>query len=553
MGDRAPIYTSETTGSDDTGNGSEGTPFKTVLRAMHYAKQEPFPDIFVDSKDSSVKYELISQAQKKKIKKIWVRECYKDADKAAAIEKREAEDAARREQNLEEAKKIVIAEDPSLPKAMEMKIRELTKNKGKRMRVFGWVHNLRRQGKAIMFVVLRDGTGFLQCVLSDKLCQTVNALKLTTECTVLITGIVNDVPEGKSAPGNIELLADYWEMIGEAPAGGIDNVINDESHVDVLLDNRHLALRSETLSKIMKARSVIMQCFRDHFFERHYTEVFPPTLVQCQVEGGSTLFKLDYFGEEAYLTQSSQLYLETMLPSLGDVFCVAMSYRAEQSRTRRHLAEYTHIEAEFVYITFDELLNRIEDMIVDVAERAMKSPIGEIIKELNPSFEPPKKPFKRMTYVDAIEYCRAHDILKEDGTHFDFGDDIPEMPERKMTDQIGEPILLNRFPAEIKSFYMQRDAADNRVTESVDVLMPGVGEIVGGSMRVWKEESLTEGFKRENIDMANYFWYIDQRRFGTCPHGGFGLGFERFLTWILGRYHIRDVILYPRFVGRCKP
>lgn len=550
-GDKPPIYTSEKTGSDETGDGSESKPFKSVLQAMRHAKLEPFPPIFVDSKkeDGSEKYEPVSQAQMKKVKKIWVREGHKNADR----EKREAEDLERREKNFEEAKKIVIAEDPSLPAAKEAKIRELKALVGSRVRVFGWVHHLRRQGKAMMFIVLRDGTGFLQCVLSDKLCQTVDALKLTTESTVVITGALSAVPEGKTAPGGIELTADFWTLMSEAPAGGMDNVLNEESHVDVLLDNRHLALRGETLSKIMRARSVIMQCFRDHFFSRHYNEVFPPTLVQCEVEGGSTLFKLDYFGEEAYLTQSSQLYLEVMLPALGDVFCVAQSYRAEQSRTRRHVAEFCHVEAEFANITFEELLNRIEDMIVDVTERAMNSPAGEIIKELNPSFVPPKKPFKRMAYVEALEYCREHNILKEDGTNFDFGDDIPEMPERKMTDQINEPILLNRFPAEIKSFYMQRDSVDRRVTESVDVLMPGVGEIVGGSMRMWKEDELVAAFERQGLSTKNYDWYIDLRRYGSCPHGGFGLGFDRFLTWMLGRHHIRDVVLFPRFVGRCKP
>ncbi|XP_003742548.1 asparagine--tRNA ligase, cytoplasmic [Galendromus occidentalis] len=548
-GDAAPIYTSEKNGNDETGDGSQENPFKTVLQAMRSAKQEPFPPIFVDGKKDDVKYEPISSAQLKKIKKAWTREGFKNADR----EKREAEDAERREKNFEEAKKITIEEDKSLPAAKQVKIRELQGHKDRRVRVFGWIHHLRRQSKAMFFIVLRDGTGFLQCVMNDKLCLTLDALKLTTESTILITGVVKDVLAGKTAPGGIELTADYWELVGDSPAGGMDNVLNEESHVDVLLDNRHLALRGETLSKIMRARSFIMQCFRDHFFSKYYVEVTPPTMIQCQVEGGSTLFKFDYFGEEAYLTQSSQLYLETMLPVLGDVFCVAQSYRAEQSRTRRHLAEYTHVEAEFVNISFDDLLDRIEDMIVDVSQRAMDSPAGDIIREINPSFVPPKKPFRRMKYTEAIEYCRQNAIMKEDGTQFEFGDDIPEMPERKMTDQINEPIMLNRFPAEIKSFYMPRDVEDNRVTESVDVLMPGVGEIVGGSMRIWKIDELMAGFKRENIDPANYDWYIDQRRFGTCPHGGFGLGFERFLTWMLGRHHIRDVVLYPRFVGRCKP
>jgi asparaginyl-tRNA synthetase len=208
---------------------------------------------------------------------------------------------------------------------------------------------------------------------------------LSTEASVKVYGVLKLVLDGKSAPGGHELTCDYWELIGSSPAGGAYNLVTEDSLIDVQLDQRHMMLRGDTLSKIFRVRSTVTQCFRDHFFHNGYIEVTPPTLVQTQVEGGATLFKLNYFGEEAYLTQSSQLYLETCIPALGDVFCICQSYRAEPSRTRRHIAEYSHIEAECPFITFDELLDKIEDLIVDVADRVMGIPhIAELVRDLNP-------------------------------------------------------------------------------------------------------------------------------------------------------------------------
>lgn len=487
----AEIYTSEKTGNDETGTGTEAAPFKTILRAMKHAGKEPFPAIHVDSKDekSEAKYELAAKSQLKKIQKLWVRDNNKSADKS----KREEEDAAKRQQNLEEAKQIIIKEDPSWPSATRIRIEKGEENRGIRVRIYGWVHRLRRQGKGLMFITLRDGSGFLQCVLTNELCQTYDAVVLSTESSVQLFGTLKAIPEGKSAPGGHELHVDYWELVGLAPPGGADAILNEEAQPDVQLDNRHIMIRGENTSKILRMRSVIMQAFRAHYFSHGYNEVTPPTLVQTQVEGGSTLFKLDFFGEQAYLTQSSQLYLETCIPALGDVFCLAQSYRAEQSRTRRHLAEYTHVEAECPFITFDDLLDRLEDLVCDVVDRVLKSPYGHMVKELNPDFVPPKKPFKRMNYSDAIIWLKENNVTKDDGTFYEFGEDIPEAPERKMTDTIGEPIMLCRFPAEIKSFYMAKCPEDRRLTESVDVLLPNVGEIVGGSMRSWDNEELLEG------------------------------------------------------------
>merc|ERR1712157_652409 len=342
-------------------------------------------------------------------------------------------------------------------------------------------------------------------------CQTYDFLTMQTESSIEIYGTLQPVKDGASAPGGHELIVDYWKLISNAPPGGISHVLNKDCDPDIALDNRHLVHRGKEASKMLKVRHHLLKSFRDHFHERGYYEVTPPTMVQTSVEGGSTLFELNYFGEPAYLTQSAQLYLETVCPAVGDCYTMAQSYRAEKSKTRRHVAEYTHVEAECPFITFDGkdgLLDRLEHLIVDVCDRMMKSDAGPLIQE---------------------------------------------MPERHMTDTINEIIMFHSFPAEIKSFYMPRREDDNRLTESVDVLIPGVGEIVGGSMRIWDLDELMKGYEREGIDPTNYYWYIDQRKFGSCPHGGYGLGLERFLTWLTGRHHIRDTCLYPRFIGRCKP
>lgn len=536
------VFTSEKRGCDDTGDGTREKPFKTVLKSL-LTYGEDSPTIYVDSKEKENEYDVIAKAQLKKQAKIY-------QQKKGKLEK-----SAKKETQTEvkEAKHIKLQLDESLPAAAEIKLRDAIKNREKRVVLKGWVHRKRQQSKSLMFVILRDGTGFIQCVFTGNLCRCDEALSLATETSIKVYGVIKEIPDGKSAPDGHELTADYWEVIGQSPPGGSDALFNEEAQIDVQLNNRHILLRGENTSKIMKIRSVAMMAFREHYISRGYFEVTPPTLVQTQCEGGSTLFEFEYFKEKAYLTQSSQLYLETVLPSLGDVFCIAQSYRAEQSRTRRHLAEYTHVEAECPFINFNDLLDRIEDLVVDVTERILKSPLGHLVEELNPGFQVPKKPFKRMDYSDGIKYLKEHGITKADGTFYEFGEDIPEAPERKMTDAIGEPILFCRFPKGIKSFYMSRCPEDNELTEAVDMLMPNVGEMIGGSMRMHDYDELMEAYKGADIDPKPYYWYTDQRKFGTCPHGGYGLGLERFLVWLLGRSHIREVCLYPRFIDRCTP
>lgn len=539
------VYTSEKFGCDETGDGTKDKPYKTVVKGLFHLKGivMPLTFILVDGTDGE-RYNRISPTKLKKMLKLY----------HAEVRKREKERLAKEAEELSIAVSaaIKLTLDPSLPTATECKIRDLKDKINQRVKVHGWAHRIRRQGRTLMFVILRDGTGFLQCVLSNDLCRTVDAVSLNTESTLMVYGTLGQVPMGKSAPGGMELQADYWELIGQSPAGGIDNALNTESDVDVQFDNRHLMLRGENTAKIMRAVDMIMSAFRDHYRDRKYVEVQPPTLVQTQVEGGSTLFSLPYFGETAYLSQSSQLYLETCIPSLGDVYCITRSYRAEKSRTRRHLSEYNHIEAECPFIDLNGLLDRIEDLVVDVTNRVMQR-CGDLVKEINPDFVAPQRPFKRMTYEEAIWQLHGLNLRKPDMTKYKFGDDIPEAPERRLVDLQGDMTFMTHFPAGLKAFYMQKSAHDKRLTDSVDLLAPGVGEIVGGSMRMTDMAELLEGYKNEGIDPAPYYWYTDQRQYGTCPHGGYGLGFERFCTWILGQKHIRDVCLYPRFTSRCKP
>jgi asparaginyl-tRNA synthetase len=427
---------------------------------------------------------------------------------------------------LDEAKKIVIEEDKSLPQPIKIKLddtdpKKITlgdgkDTKGTRVRVFGRVHRERRQ-KDVMFVTLRDGYGQMQVIFTGNLAKTYDALTLTRETSMEILGELRKIPEGAHAPNNRELHVDYYKIHdGWKAAGGDDAITNrvskDTEHA-TLLDLRHLTLRGETASKVMIVRDAVEFAFNKVYKDLRLRKVSPPALVQTQVEGGATLFKFGYYNEEAYLTQSSQLYLETCLPSMGDVYCIEKSFRAEKSLTRRHLAEYTHVEAELDYINFEDLLNHLEEVMCRVLEVTMADPVvKQYILDLNPEFKLPERPFKRMKYQEAIDWLVEHEIPNEDGEPHKFGDDIAEAAERRMTDIINRPIFLTHFPTEIKAFYMLKDKDDARVTESVDCLMPGVGEIVGGSMRMDNYDELMAAFAREGIDPAAYYWYTDQRK-----------------------------------------
>lgn len=525
------VYIDEDTGVDDTtAQGTEALPYRTVQFA--YSQQPSAKSFFTrkaEGEDAAASKDW-KPAAKSALKKAanFYETQRKKAAKEEELKAQQAREEEKRQQILEEAKKVVIEEDKSLPQPVKIKLDQvdpavvkLKKNddkesKGTRVRVHGRVHRERKQ-KDVLFVTLRDGYGFLQCVIAGDLAKTYDALTLTRETTMEILGEMYEVPPGAHAPDNRELHADYFFITRQGKAAGgedaITNKVQAKGDAQTLLDLRHLTLRGEKASAVMFVRNAVEYAFLEAYREMKMRKVSPPALVQTQVEGGATLFKFQYYDETAYLTQTSQLYLETCLPSMGDVYCIEKSFRAEKSLTRRHLSEYTHIEGELDFITFEDLLVHLEVLMVRVLEITLSDPvIKKLVEEMNPEFQMPSRPFKRMRYADAITWLNEHNIPNEEGQPHAFGDDIAEAAERRMTDIINKPILLTHFPVELKAFYMQKDQDDPRVTESVDVLMPGVGEIVGGSMRMDDYDELMAAYKREGIDPTPYYWYTDQRR-----------------------------------------
>lgn len=527
----ATIYIDEDVGKDEpTQQGTEQSPFKTLQFAY---LQHPAQAQYLTRKSASADDEAAKEwkpAAKSAMKKVinYEQQQKKKAGREQELAIRRKKEEDERNRVLEEAKKIVLEEDKSLPKPITIKLDDTgdhiklrktddAEGQGTRVRVLGRVYRERKQ-KDVLFVTLRDGYGFMQVVIAGKLAKTYEALTLTRETSMEIFGEMREVPAGAQAPLNRELHADFYRIPKHWRAAGgedaITNRVQSGAEPSTLLDLRHLTLRGENAASVLLVRDAMEFAFNKAYHESRIRKVSPPALVQTQVEGGATLFKFDYYGAEAFLTQSSQLYLETVLPSLGSVYCIEKSFRAEKSLTRRHLSEFTHIEAELDFIEFDDLLSHLEFLICRVLELTLADPtIAGYIKSLNPEFKIPERPFLRMKYNDAIQWLIDHDIPNEEGNPHSFGDDIAEAAERRMTDIINKPIFLTHFPAHIKAFYMKKDPEDSRVTESVDCLMPGVGEIVGGSMRIDDYDELLAACHREGLDPEAYYWYFDQRKY----------------------------------------
>jgi len=420
-------------------------------------------------------------------------------------------------------------------------------SEGTEVTIRGWVYR-KRELRDKIFLVIRDGSGIIQTVV-DKSNQQVASVasKLNIESSVVLTGTVRREPR---APGGSEIHVRRidWYYVGEAFPINEDAAKADSEY---LLDVRHLWIRSRRMWAVLRVRHTVFGAIHEFFRSRGYYEVQGPMFVSAAVEGGATLFPVKYFDKEGvYLTQSSQFYLEVMIYALEKVYTIAPSFRAEPSRTRRHLTEFWHAEAEEAWLQFDGLLNLLEDLITHVVDKVLEERQDEL-KLLNRDvkvLENVKPPFYRVSYDEAIE------ILQGKGLKIKWGDDIGADEERVLTLQFDKPILLHHFPEQVKAFYHRNDPAKPETTLSVDVLAPeGYGEVIGGGERIYDYEELLSKIKRFGLRPEDYDWYLDLRRFGSVPHAGFGLGIDRLVMWICGLDHIRDAVPFPRDIRRIKP
>ncbi len=415
------------------------------------------------------------------------------------------------------------------------------------VRIHGWLHNKRSSG-GIHFLLIRDGTGIIQCTMKrDKVEPEIFDLtdRLTLESTVELSGTVKKDPR---APGGFEIQVKELKVIHMAHG---DFPIAKKYHgPDFLLDNRHLWIRSQKMQNILRIRAKILEVAREWFRMNEYTEFHAPILITAACEGGSTLFNVKYFDRDAYLTQSWQLYAEAAIASLGKIYTIAPSFRAEKSRTRRHLTEYWHLEVEIPWCDLNGIMKVQEELLTYMLHRLSEEMAGEL-RTLGRDPEDLRRiepPFEKITYDEAV------DILNRDGINFEWGDDLGWIEEKHLTLKFDSPFFITHYPKEAKAFYHKPDPERPEVTLSADLLAPeGYGEITGGGQRIDDFNVLLKRLEEENLNPEDYKWYLDLRKYGSVPHSGFGLGVERTIAWICKLDHIRDAIAFPRLINRVYP
>ena len=426
------------------------------------------------------------------------------------------------------------------------RINRISEFESKTVQLNGWVYNSRRSGK-IGFLMFRDGFGIMQCIVAknDVGEEAFEVFKSLTQESSL--SVVGEVVKNDRAPGGFEMVVSeltVHQLSSEYP------ITPKEHGTDFLMNHRHLWLRSKRQHAILKVRHEIIKAVRDFFDSNDFTLCDSPIFTPNAAEGTSTLFGTDYFGNTAYLAQTGQLYGEAVAMAVGRHYNFGPTFRAEKSKTRRHLTEFWMVEPEIAYCEIDENMDWAERLILFIIERVLenrKNELDVLERDLG-KLEHIKAPFPRLSYTECVE------LLNKGGIDFTWGDDFGAPEETFIGEQFNQPVMVHRFPTAIKAFYMKRDPENEKVVLGMDVLAPeGFGEIIGGSERETEINLLEDRIKDEELNQADYEWFLDLRRYGSVPHSGFGMGIERVVAWICNLPHVRETIPFPRTIGRLNP
>lgn len=428
-------------------------------------------------------------------------------------------------------------------------IEHIARWEGQEVTIRGWLYNLRESGK-LLFPIFRDGTGLLQGVVVQKAVSPEvfsQAKELTQESSVIVTGKVR---ADQRAPGGFELDVSHLEVVQRVSPDDPFPITPKEHGIEFLMNHRHLWLRSQRQNAILRIRHEISKACRDCLEQEGYLLMDAPILTPAACEGTTTLFETDYFEEKAYLTQSGQLYSEAAAAAFGKVYCFGPTFRAEKSKTRRHLTEFWMVEPEAAFATLEDMMDLAERFLTFIVQRVLANRRHELeVLERDVSrLEQVAPPFPRITYDEAVQ------ILQRKGSEIQWGGDFGGTDETLIGEEFQKPVLVHRFPASIKAFYMEPDPARPELALGVDVLAPeGYGEIIGGGQRMSDYNLLRRRIQEHNLPEEAFNWYLDLRKFGSVPHAGFGMGLERAVAWVCGLEHVRETIAFPRMLYRLRP
>jgi asparaginyl-tRNA synthetase len=442
-----------------------------------------------------------------------------------------------------------------MPSSTITTIADAGKHDGETVAIRGWLYNLRESGK-LLFPQFRDGSGIIQGVVPKNAVspETFEAIKtLTQESSVIVEGKIR---ADKRAPGGYELDVSNVAVIQRVPETDPYPITPKEHGTDFLMEHRHLWVRSQRQAAILRVRAEIIKAARDFFDDRGFTLTDPPIITPAACEGTTTLFPVDYFDEEAFLTQSGQLYIEATAMALGKVYSFGPTFRAEKSKTRRHLTEFWMVEPEIAYGTLDDLMKLAEEFITFIVKRCLekrRTDLQTIGRDLS-KLETIEVPFPRISYDEAVKMLQEGHAKGALENNFEWGGDLGSPDETYISSQFDRPVMVHRYPAKVKAFYMEPDPQRPELALCVDVLAPeGYGEIIGGSQRMASHELLLQRIHEHGLPEDAFKWYLDLRKYGSVPHSGFGMGIERAVAWICGLEHVRETIPFPRMLYRLYP